>query len=120
MTTEARKDIISINGTLVEFLPCSHCRVPGSEAEARKALLSWHHQPSRCGHCGLVISIQKITLTHRPTIWGKDHLWEVSRAILNRSRILYSEGVDVLIHDDCARRALPHIDWNSLTDLTCP
>lgn len=120
MTNETRKDLISIDGTLVEFLPCSHCGVSGSEADARRALDGWHPQPSRCGHCGCVISIERITLTHRPMLWGRSHIWEISRAILDRSRILYSEGVDVLIHDECAKRAMPHVAWTSLTNLPSP
>jgi hypothetical protein len=120
MTNTAIKELISIEGTLIEFLPCSHCKTPGSEADARRALDGWHPLPSRCGHCGLIISIQRITLTHRPMMWGKSHVWEVERAILDRSRIFYSNGVDVLVHDECCKIALPHVDWTSLTDRTPP
>src|SRR5260221_55222 len=100
MKNELRKDVISLEDTLVEFR-CGQNDIPGSEADARKALLGWREdQPARskCAHCGESIRVQSIVLAHQPSLWGKEHAWEVSSVVPERSRILKTlQRMDVWI-----------------------
>lgn len=116
MNDEAGKEIISINGTVIEFRPSRYQHVPGTEADAQKALADWKEDHSEhCAHCGVAITISAAILTHATAMWRSTPIWEVTRVVLERGKTLMtSDGVEILIHEACARIALPNVDWEKM------
>lgn len=113
MSNEIGKKVITIDGILCEFKSCGDCQASGEEGDARRALLEWQEdQPTRCAHCGTVIRFEKVVLIHGAALWRAKHIWEVSGVVRERGRILNTaEGMGILIHDACAKVALPYVDW---------
>lgn len=114
-----KPQVILINDRRYCIGPCEHCDESASEMEALKAFTDWTQWlgvlPS-CAICGVAIPITEVSLIHKVVGDSPEALaWRVHFVAFDKCLSFTSfNGVDVGMHDACARVSLPHAHWELL------
>lgn len=120
--SDIERHTISINDIRYSLGPCGNCGQSASEAEALQALSEWREWlgdlPS-CAICGTAIPMTEVVLVHRVVSESPEVLaWRINHVIFGACLgFVAVKGVDVKMHESCARKALPRADWESLGDV---
>lgn len=110
---------ISINDLLYCIGPCSHCGQSAKEDEALDAFNQWKEwlvELPSCAICGGAVPVTEVVLAHKVVEESPEVLaWRVRYVVFDDClAFVGAKGVEVSMHGDCAREALPKADWKSL------
>lgn len=115
----SERHTISVNDVRYSLGPCGHCGQSASKGEALQALSEWREWlgdlPS-CAICGERIPMTEVVLVHRVVSEPPEVLaWRIDYVIFDACLgFVAYKGVEVNMHENCARKGLPRADWESL------